>query len=228
MKYSEFNGMIVVVGDAFVEGTMDGKSAHPVTVFAKDDLVVMDDIIAGHTGFDEISGNPDGSGDPVNIGLVAEDLVEIDANTRRVLRVDGALFSRTNTWRANGDTGTHGQLPSGPYDLDLDGITGETPFNNDPVPGGGWNEVITASNTGKTWVLNITGPIITKYGGSAGPWSSGTVIANADGPTRRYNYDLDVTEYPPPCYPVPLNLWKEVSWTEIFDVRTDLASHLPN
>ena len=77
-------------------------------------------------------------------------------------------------------------------------------------------------------MLNITGPIITKYGGSAGPWVNGTVLSNADGRTRRYNYDLDITEYPPPCFPVPLNLWKDVSWTEIFDVRDDLASHLPN
>ena len=230
MKNSEFNGMIVVVGDAYVSGTMDGVSAHPVTIFAKDDLIVTGNIVAGHRGFDEISRLPTGSGDPINIGLVAEDYVEMGVGTPRVLRVDGALFSRTNTWRAVGTTsaGDHPYLPVGAHDLDLDGIVGEHPFNNDPVPGSGWDEVITAGLQSKTWVLNINGPIITKFGGSAYPWNDSVVLSNADGPTRRYNYDLDMTEFPPPCYPVPLNLWKEVSWTEIFDVRTELSSNLPN
>ncbi|MEZ4648711.1 MAG: pilus assembly PilX N-terminal domain-containing protein [Candidatus Eisenbacteria bacterium] len=228
MKYSEFNGMIVVVGDADVQGEMDGTSAHPITIFATDDLIVSGDIIAGHTGFDEITRAADGSGDPINIGLVAEDYVEIKDTTSRVLRIDGALFSRTNTWRSTGTTTSHPVAGNGAHDLDLDGITGESPVNHDPIPGTGWDEVITGTNASRTWVLNINGPIITKYGGSAYPWNDSGVLANADGPTRRYNYDLDVTEFPPPCYPVPLNLWKEVSWTEIFDVRTDLASHLPN
>ena len=230
MKYSEFNGMIVVVGDAYVSGTMDGVSAHPATIFAKDDLFVMGDIVAGHRGFDEITRLPTGSGDPINIGLVAEDYVYIDAGTPKVVRIDGALFSRTNTWRSNGTTTSHPSLSyPAAYDLDLDGITGETPYNHDPVPGDGWDEYIdTQAKADKTWVLNINGPIITKFGGSAYPWNEGGVLSNADGPTRRYNYDLDMTEFPPPCYPIPLNLWKEVSWTEIFDVRTELASHLPN
>lgn len=231
MKYSEFNGMVVVVGDAYVSGTMDGKSAHPMTIFAKDDLIVIGNIITGHRGWDEVTGLPTGSGDPVNLGLVAEDYVEMGIGTPRVLRVDAALFSRTNTWRGTGGTSStdHPKLGNGAYDLDLDGITGESPVNHDPIPGDGWDEVIdTATEQTDTWVLNINGPIITKFGGSAYPWNEATVLANADGPTRRYNYDLDMTAYPPPCYPVPLNLWKDVSWTEIFDVRTELASHLPN
>ena len=39
---------------------------------------------------------------------------------------------------------------------------------------------------------------------------------------------MDMTEYPPPCFPVPLNLWKDVSWTEIFDLSGSLAGNLPN
>ncbi len=228
LRYEDFNGMIFVEGDAEVMGTADGVGAHPMTIFATDDVVVRESIIAGHTGYDSVTRLPDGSGDPINIGLVGEDYVEMHSNTPKVLRVDAALFSRTNTWSGRGDTGTHPNAPLGPHDLDLDGISGESPVNNDPTPGAGWDEIITTSNRSKTWVLNINGPIITKYSGSAYPWNASTVLANADGPTRRYNYDLDIAEYPPPCFPVPLNLWKEVSWTEIFEVRNDLVEHLPN
>ena len=105
------------------------------------------------------------------------------------------------------------------------GITGESPCNNDPVPGMGWDEL---NITSSTWVLNIHGPIITDNGGSAWPWNAGSVLAGASGPTRRYTYDMDITEYPPPCFPVPLNLWKDVSWTEIFETDSTLASYLPN
>jgi hypothetical protein len=146
--------------------------------------------------------------------------------TPRVLRVDAALLSRTANWSGQGgnNAADHPIVSTGPLDLDLDGIEGENP-NHDPLPGSGWNE---AAPNQHTWVLNITGPIITRNGGSAAPWNDAGVLANASGPTRRYNYDLDVTEYPPPCFPVPLNLWKDVSWTEIFDTRTDLAADLPD
>jgi hypothetical protein len=109
-------------------------------------------------------------------------------------------------------------------DLDQDGISGETPHNNDPVSGEGWDEL---NITARTWVLNINGGIVTVGTGSASPWNSSTVLATATGPTRRYNYDMDLTEYPPPCFPVPLNMYKDVSWTEVFDVRAPLANFLP-
>lgn len=226
LRTDEFNGIIFFDGNAEVRGRVDGVSGRNLTVFATSDVYVKHNVVTGHNGFDEITRLPNGSGDPVNVGLVAEDQVIIATGTPRVLQVDAALFSRTNNWSASGGTST-GDHPvaTGPLDLDLDGIIGETPFNNDPVPGAGWNE---NSITSATWVLNITGPIITKYGGSAGPWVNSGVLAGASGNTRRYNYDLDITEYPPPCFPVPLNLWKDVSWTEIFDVRDELASHLPN
>lgn len=224
MRRSEFNGIIFFEGQANSRGTMDGVSAHNVTIFATTTNIVRGDIVTGHLGFDEVTRNPNGVGNPVNVGLVAENYVGMHAQTKKVLRVDAALLSRTSNWTALGDTGTHPNA-TGPLDLDLDGITGESPVNHDPIPGIGWNESVIDANT---WVLNINGPIITNTGGSAGPWSSGSVIANADGPTRRYNYDLDVTEFPPPCFPVPLNLWKDVSWTEVFDVRSDLSSNLPN
>jgi hypothetical protein len=65
----------------------------------------------------------------------------------------------------------------------------------------------------------INGPIITRDGGSAYPWNATTVLDNADGPTRRYNYDMDITDFPPPCFPVPLNLWKDFAWAEVYDAR---------
>jgi hypothetical protein len=239
---SEFNGIIFFENDAHVKGTMDGVSARNITIFATRYIYVRGDIITGHTGFNPVTRVPDNSGDPNNIGLVAESWIIIHKTVNRILRIDAALLSRTATWGFNGSVQSHsfsGSPPvtpaSGcylsmagmqPLDLDLDNITGETPLNNDPVPGQGWNEnLITAA----TWVLNITGPIITTGSGDAYPWNDANIINGAGtGSTRRYNYDMDMTEFPPPCFPVPLNLYKDVSWTEIFDVRAPLASCLPN
>jgi hypothetical protein len=238
---SEFNGIIFFENDANVKGTMNGVSARNITIFATRYIYVRGDIITGHTGFNPDNRAPDSSGDPNNIGLVAESWIMIHKTVNRILRIDAALLSRTATWGFNVGVQTCGltgnpPVPSPgcyismagtqPLDLDLDNITGETPLNNDPVPGQGWNENLI---TEKTWVLNITGPIITTGSGDAYPWNDNTIINNSLlGSTRRYNYDMDMTEFPPPCFPVPLNLYKDVSWTEIFDVRAPLASCLPN
>ncbi len=224
MRKGEFNGIVFFEGTGLVRGTADGVSGRSMTIFSTTNATVRGDIVTGHTGFDAVTLNPDGSGDPVNLGLVSDSYVSIHSATKRVLRVDAALLSRTSNWVAAGTTASHPDAAPGPIDLDLDGINGESPFNHDPVPGQGWNEL---TITAATWVLNINGPIVTVTGGSAGPWADGSVIAAAAGPTRRYNYDLDMTEYPPPCFPVPLNLWKDVSWTEIFEAQSDLSSHLP-
>ncbi|MBK8230259.1 MAG: hypothetical protein IPK72_06665 [Candidatus Eisenbacteria bacterium] len=225
MRPDEFNGIIFFEGQGRVKGTMNGVSARNVTIFATTTNLVMADIITGLDGFDPVTFAPNGSGNPVNIGMVAESYVGMHNNTKRVLRVDAALLSRTSNWRGLGGESDHPSAAPGPLDLDLDGIIGESPVNHDPVSGEGWNELTITSDT---WVLNINGPIITTSTGSAAPWNNSGVLAAADGPTRRYNYDLDMTQYPPPCYPVPLNLWKDVSWTELFEVRSNLADNLPN
>jgi len=226
LHLDEFNGIIFFEGAGKVKGRADGVSATNMTVFATSTLTIYADVITGLTGYNPATLLPDGSGDPVNIGLVAESYVAIDGAVSRVTRIDAALLSRTSNWRGLGTVAGH-PVAVGPLDLDLDGIIGETPVNNDPGPGEGWNESAAGINA-NTWVLNINGPIITTSTGSAYPWNDSGVLSHATGPTRRYNYDLDMTQYPPPCFPVPLNLWKDVSWTEIFEVQSDLASHLPN
>jgi predicted RNA-binding protein with TRAM domain len=233
LRASAFNGIVFFENDAKVKGTPDGVSARNLTIFATRYIIIRGDIITGRTGFDPVTRAPDNSGDPVNIGLVAESYVQIDKTVNHILRIDAALLSRTQTWGwgAQGSKST-ATYPTGasaaqtpPLDLDLDNIHGENPKNNDPGTGEGWNEL---TITAATWVLNISGPIITVGSGDAYPWSDGGIIGAAAGPTRRYNYDMDMTEFPPPCFPVPLNLYKDVSWTEVFEVRTPLASCLPN
>ena len=213
---SGFNGLIFYEGDGHIRGTMDGVSARNLTVFATDDIFIEGSIVTGHTGYDETTRLPNGAGEPVNIGLVAADYIYI-GNVSRVVFIDAALMAVGANWRAyNTNTSAHPPASPGNYDLDQDGIVGETPYNNDPSPGTGWDEVITAANQNDTWVLNINGPIITHNGGSASPWNSSSVLSAASGPTRRYNYDMDITDYPPPCFPVPLNLWKDKAWAEMY------------
>jgi hypothetical protein len=237
LRRSAFNGILYFDGQAQVRGTMDGISARSVTIFGSTTVLVRGNIITGHTGFDPITRLPNGSGDPVNIGLVAEGQIMIHSTCPRVLRIDAAFLSRTSNWKGYHTSSAPadnppavGNYPSltgmGPLDLDLDGIIGETPHNNDPMPGQGWDEV---TITDRTWVLNINGPIITTATGDAYPWNCEThIVPYASGPTRRYNYDMDVTSFPPPCFPVPLNLWNDVSWSEIFEVSPPLTDYLPN
>lgn len=218
MKRDDFNGVIFFRGDAHLKGVLDGRSGSYLTIFATDDVIADSSIVCGHEGWDPGTGNPNGSGNPINIGLVAKDYFYLGA-VPRVTWIDAALMAVENNWRAqDSSTGGHPPLVASNVDLDLNGITGETPN------GEGWDEDVMTSDH---WVLNINGPIITANGGSAAPWSSGSVTGGAPGPTRRYNYDLDITEFPPPCYPVPLNLWLDSSWTEVFDVNTPLEDLLP-
>lgn len=225
LRTHDFNGIVFFEGDGTLRGTMDGVSAHNLTLYATDDIFVRNNLVTGHTGYDPVTRLPDQTGDPVNIGLVAEDYIYMHANSPRILRVDAMLLSRTSNWAGLGSEADHPVGGPGPLDLDQDGIFGESPVNNDPVAGEGWNELTITANH---WILNINGGIVTIGTGSAAPWNNTNVLNNASGPTRRYNYDLDLTSYPPPCFPVPLNLYKDVSWTEIFEVRSPLASHLPD
>jgi hypothetical protein len=142
-----------------------------------------------------------GSGDPINIGLVAKDMVYIKETAPRVLSVDAAILARDNTWDA---LGTSSQHPAchGVWDLDGDGVI-ET-VNED-----GWNE----GNVGtSTWMLTIRGPIVTHSGGDAGIWSD---MGDSTHNTRQYKYDGDIVEHQPPAFPVTLDRWASTYWREI-------------
>jgi hypothetical protein len=222
LRAEDFNGIIFFEGDAHVKGVADGVSARCMSIFATDDVFADSSVVTGHTGFDPITRLPDGTGDPVNVGLIGSDYFYLGP-CPRIVQVDAAIMAVHANWRAyDSSTGAH-PLPPGPVDLDMDGVI-ETPINHDPDPGTGWDEV---NLTNDHWVLNINGPIITYNGGSAAPWSNSAIVDAADGPTRRYNYDMDMSEYPPPCYPVPLNLWVDVSWTEILETESALEDNLP-
>jgi hypothetical protein len=232
LRASEFNGMIFFEDNVYLQGTADGRSGRTMTIFSNDSVWIMDNIYSGRTGFDPVTGLPNGTGDPVNIGLVAQNYVNIDIHTPRVLTIEAALMAVSRNWRCwrafgsgSGTKADHPVSGPGPLDLDWDGVVGESPVNGDPVPGEGWDELNIDEDT---WVLTINGTIITFNKGDSWPWSDGNVMLNADGPTRKYIYDMDLTTYPPPCFPQPLNVWKDVNWTEIFETDSDLRSHLPN
>ncbi len=216
---ADFNGVIFYEGDGFVEGNMDGVGGRNLTIWATDDIFIEGNIITGHTGYDPITRLPNDAGDPVNLGLIAADYVYI-GSVSRVVTIDAALLAVASNWRVwNTSTSAHPPAAPGNYDLDQDGIVGETPVNDDPSPGSGWDEVITGANQDITWVMNINGPIITHNGGSAYPWNSSSVLSSATGKTRRYNYDHDITDFPPPCFPVPLNLWVDNAWAELTEAE---------
>jgi hypothetical protein len=225
MKLSEFNGVLFFEDDAHVRGTANGVSGRSLSIYARDDVYVEGDIITGTTGFDPITRAPTGAGDPVNIGLIGQYYVYL-GDVPQIIQVDAAIMAVRRNWRArNPSLAAHPPVLVGPVDLDMDGIAGETPVNHDPDPGTGWDEM---NLTADHWVLNLNGPLITYDGASAVPWSSGTVEAAASGPTWKYRYDHDVREFPPPCFPDPLNYWKQVTWSEILDGDNPIEALLPS
>ncbi len=225
LRLEDFNGIIFFARDAHVFGTMDGRSGHSMSIYADRDVYVEGSIYTGTTGFDAGTGAPNGTGDPVNLGLIGHYYVYL-GDVPQIVQIDAAIMAVRRNWRArNPGMSAHPPMLTGPVDLDMDQIVGETPVNHDPDPFTGWDEL---NLTTDHWVLNLNGPLITYDGASAVPWSSGTVEGIAAGRiTWQYNYDHDIREFPPPCFPNPLNSWKRVSWREIFDGEGDLASHLP-
>lgn len=224
LRLDEFNGVIFFDRDARVKGKMNGVSARSLTVFADRDVYADSSITMGTTGFDPMTRLPNGTGNPVNIGLVGHDYVYL-GDVPQIVTVEAAVMAVRRNWRArNPSMNAHPPLLTGPVDLDVDGILGESPVNHDPDPGTGWDEF---NLTTDHWVLNFSGPLITYDGASAVPWDSGSVQGAASGITWRYRYDLDVMEFPPPCFPDPLNLWIQESWTEIFDGEGTLMDFLP-
>ena len=148
------------------------------------------------------------AGDPVNVGLIAQDYVYISKHAPRVLTVEAALFSQEANWRPTDyrdGRDADGSHPAchGVWDLDGDGRI-ESP-NED-----GYDE---ARVNGSTWALSINGPIITRTGGSAGAWSYQGQHQGKG--TRHYNYDGDITYYEPPHFPVIVSQWQVLYWREV-------------
>ncbi|MBD3235708.1 MAG: hypothetical protein GF330_03295 [Candidatus Eisenbacteria bacterium] len=223
LRAAEFNGLLFCEGDLPLKGRLDGKSGRCLTIVANHEIHITGDLICGHTGYDLKTGLPTGTGEPVNLGLVARRWIRISPGTSRILRIDAALLSVNESWLAEGDLADHPAAAMTVHDLDLDGIAGESPVNDDPYVGRGWDEL---NITADTWVLNFTGPLITWKRGDSGPWKDPDVLAKASDMTRRYSYDLDIQSYPPPCFPVPINLWKELSWSEVRDTQRELLSYV--
>ena len=267
----DFNGVIFVNGDAYVKGTLEGRS---ITVIASDDIVITDHVRTGNTAESWTRTNPptvfntakgecqveiidlddivteetnvikvrtsgrkwneiqmslyinDGCqgetslvrepGSPNEQMAVISNLPEYDASSTYSVEIwyysDGV--GANPTWVC-GYTGAPNNIglvakdkvyihPETPRQLFIDaallardntwqalGDSSTHPSGNDP-----------------SWKLTITGPIITAVGGSAGPWSS-------YGGIRNYNYDEDITSYPPPHFPVPFGGWQRLYWKEI-------------
>lgn len=111
-------------------------------------------------------------------------------------------------------------LEVGMYDIDGDdmGLDVETGDN-----GFGWDESVALNPNDPndtTWFLLIRGPIILQRTGSVGPWATkGSTYTGKK--TRSYQFDPDITSYPPPHFPVPLNATRILSTQESAN-ETDL------
>ncbi len=135
-------------------------------------------------------------------------------------------YNSSGILQASGKYGSTGTLESGVYDVDGSGfIEGGTDTSGNPIYDDfGWNE---HEVDGNTFFLMVRGPMISapdpskgsEYGySSAGCYSAlgNYSVVNGGGTrmTRRYEYDPDITRYPPPHFPVPLNGTRAISYVE--------------
>jgi len=111
-------------------------------------------------------------------------------------------------------------LEVGMYDIDGDDMGQDVETGDN---GFGWDESVVLNPNDPndtTWFLLIRGPIILQRTGSVGPWATkGSTYANKK--TRSYQFDPDITSYPPPHFPVPLNATRILS-TQESENETDL------
>ncbi|MFN8546921.1 MAG: pilus assembly PilX N-terminal domain-containing protein [Candidatus Eisenbacteria bacterium] len=154
LHLDEFNGIVFFEGAGKVKGRADGVSATNMTVFATTTLTIYSDVITGLTGYNTVTLLPDGSGDPVNIGLVAESYVAIDGAVKpRDAHRCGASLPHLELARPrHGGRSPGGGRTARPRPRrDHRRVAGE----QRPGPGEGWNESAAGVNA-NTWCSTST------------------------------------------------------------------------
>jgi len=204
-----------------IRGTVQGQS---VSVVATDDAFVWGNTYGGTTNGDFVRNGRDpgtdtaGTGDPVNVALVARNHIRVARDAPRILEFETALcaidgYIKPESTSANPavDPYVDGDLTG--WDLDMNGAI-ET--NNSD----GWNELtLEPKHSGQTvseslWHLRTMGPLICKTSPSMGRWASYPGSFYSRPRNRLYGYDHDIVDHAPPAFPAALNLNTTSAWTE--------------
>jgi Tfp pilus assembly protein PilV len=228
----DFNGVIfagAVDGDGGVtqrssvkvKGTVQKQS---VSVVATDDAFVWGNTYGGTTNGDFVRNgrspgtDTTGTGDPVNVALVARNHIRVARDAPRILEfetalcaIDGTISPESTTANPAVDPYVGGDLTG--WDLDMDGAIQTN--NSD-----GWNELTLApTHSGQTiseslWHLRTMGPLICKTSPSMGRWASYPGSFSSPPRNRMYGYDHDIVDHEPPAFPAALNVNTTSAWTE--------------
>jgi len=211
------NGSVLSSGlsSVRVKGTLQRKS---VSIVATDDGFVAGNTYGGTTNGDFVrdgrvpSNDRPGTGDPVNVALVARDNVRMAIDAPRILEAEVALASVNGQINVESTTANPAVTAGATgWDLNMNGVI-ET--NN----ADGWNELtLQPRNGGYTaseaiWHLMTLGPFISNTTPSMGRWATYPSLYPNNPHNRTYAYSRDVVKFPPPAFPAALSKYGTGAW----------------
>ncbi len=225
------NGNPTAYSSVKVKGTLQRMST---TVVATDDAFIWGNTYGGTTNgdFNRDGRHPEndsaGTGDPVNLALVAMHHIRIAKDAPRILEFEVASCAVEGTIKEEyynssfNDSDTNCNPIVSPYDAngtltgwDLD-MNGTIETSNSE----GWNERTLAPTHGgqtvgsKIYHLETSGPLIGNGAPSMNPWAYYPQLYNSRPHNRDYNYNPSILRYPPPAFPAALNLNTPSAWVE--------------
>ncbi len=244
-----FNG-IIFAGEVYDDGRVKSRASlmvkgtlqyQSVTCVATDDIFLTGNLYGGTTngdfvrnGADPSQDNP-GTGDPVNVGLVAYDNFRIGKECYRILEYEAAVMavhgnvkpelysSYSGSWRYYLNQPEYW----GPWDLDMDGQLenpnewGWNEFTCEPQPG-----VYSSWRNRGIFHLQTMGPMIHNTQSTTGMWAMypGYAYPSWCRPNNRnYGYTRDILKYPPPTFPAVLSKFLIGAWS-----RTKMGDFVPD
>lgn len=191
----EFNGVVYLDAEVWVRGTLQARS---LTVAATDDIVAARDV--------RCNGNETGKDRRVTLGLIAQDKFFVWGQSPTRTTVEAAIMAEDDSLYAYGS-----------YE-DVAGISwcalGSTDSVSSTHPGVDASGAPADWAVPSNWILTMRGSIITRRGGSAGPW------VGTPGRVRNYSFDTDNTYSPPPKFPIMraklpgVAMWEVTGWKE--------------
>jgi hypothetical protein len=189
-----------------------------MSVVATDDGYFYGNTYAGTTNGDFVrdgqhpQNDRPGTGDPINVALVAYDNLRMAADAPRILEVECASAAVNGQIGVESTTANPAVAPgSTGWDLNMNGVIETT--NSD-----GWNELtLQPRNGGQTvseaiWHLMTQGPFISNTSPTMGRWATYPSLYANNPHNRSYGYNSDIVEYAPPAFPAALSKYQPGAW----------------
>ena len=183
----DFNG--VFYWDGYNKVHVKGHlTGQSISIFSDYDIIIDGSITTGS----------DADGMPVNLGLISDERVLWSQYIHSIFNVDAGIFAANSRH--------HGTYSAGYGTEDTDYSTYNPDYNDSHGSSG--------ETANPPWYFRIYGPIIVNLGGDNGGWIKYGALTGQT--TRSFNYDVDISTFPPP-FPIVEGVLLTLSHREIED-----------